>query len=496
MHSEPCTVQVMEKHLQEQHSVSRSLSLVGGLCKLDGAKLELVINIVYNLNSSDTDKVEDDNEKVEAIDSDWIETRDNYGEDGAKLEPKCEIETDSEEEEYKSKKTVKQAIKTKKPNPKTTKIENGECIQYKCDQCGKIARDKHRLKDHMKIHSDEREFACEQCTKRFKGIRALREHIKAHDGIFDKECPDCDMKFVSSTALQSHIIRKHTPGYSFSCDQCGKEFRMKGQLKNHMTLHTGEKPYKCREGCDTTFRTASIRKDHERQHLEAGEDIQYKCDQCGKIVKDKHKLKDHMKIHSNKKEFACEQCSKRFKGSRALKEHIKAHDGIFDKECPDCDMKFVASSSLNAHIRRKHTSGYGFSCDQCTKEFKTKGQLGQHMTLHTGEKPLKCREGCDKTFRTSNSRKCHERQHLGVKEFGCTYCSKMFMQPHQLKDHIKRHEGTKDHVCEVCGKAFIESAQARKCKHNQTSHSRIHSIVQPTPFQEEDSVHLQPPTVF
>ena len=191
------------------------------------------------------------------------------------------------------------------------------------------------------------------------------------------------------------------------------------------------------------------------------------CQICGKIVKIKHGLKNHMQKHSDFKEFVCSQCPKQFKSRFAFKSHLKYHEGIYDIKCLQCDKTFVSSAFLNGHMLYKHNNGDSYPCDKCEKIFKVKGQLTRHMPIHTGETPFKCREeGCGKAFRIWNSRKDHERQHRGVKEFQCTYCDSKFMQATQLRRHILYHKGIKKHSCTVCSKKFVEVAQARKCKHS------------------------------
>ncbi|KAL2308197.1 hypothetical protein Nmel_001202, partial [Mimus melanotis] len=53
----------------------------------------------------------------------------------------------------------------------------------------------------------------------------------------------------------------------FTCHLCDRSFTEKWALKNHVKLHTGEKPFKCTwPTCHYSFLTASAMKDHFRTH--------------------------------------------------------------------------------------------------------------------------------------------------------------------------------------------------------------------------------------
>jgi len=74
------------------------------------------------------------------------------------------------------------------------------------------------------------------------------------------------------------------------CKVCGASFKRQSYLKRHMTVHTGEQPYKC-SFCHRKLCTKHEHKMHERHHK--GELPQ--CPVCGGryVALSKHKL-----IHS------------------------------------------------------------------------------------------------------------------------------------------------------------------------------------------------------
>ena len=59
------------------------------------------------------------------------------------------------------------------------------------------------------------------------------------------------------------MIKKH--GFLFECEECGKKFDKKINLKNHARSHADSKPYECEE-CNTTFSTKSYLMKHLKTH--------------------------------------------------------------------------------------------------------------------------------------------------------------------------------------------------------------------------------------
>mmetsp|Transcript_26588 Transcript_26588/g.19925 ORF Transcript_26588/g.19925 Transcript_26588/m.19925 type:complete len:134 (-) Transcript_26588:286-687(-) len=109
-------------------------------------------------------------------------------------------------------------------------------------------------------------------------------HLHSSD-IFHQEqstkkyiCPFdlCGRKYVRKSRLSSHIESYHMKNSDFTCNDCGKQFSDKGNLRLHSKLHSGTKPFNCRY-CNSTFATPGNRLDHERRHK--GEKP-YSCSRC------------------------------------------------------------------------------------------------------------------------------------------------------------------------------------------------------------------------
>lgn len=80
---------------------------------------------------------------------------------------------------------------------------------------------------------------CTQCDAKFGTERTLKIHMGQVHGIKDKLiCPICSREFKVAGNLKQHIDT-HSDYKRFICNYCGKGFHLPYNLKEHMNTHTG-----------------------------------------------------------------------------------------------------------------------------------------------------------------------------------------------------------------------------------------------------------------
>lgn len=169
------------------------------------------------------------------------------------------------------------------------------------------------------------------------------------------KCDMCDKKFPNKSMLTRHRNHKHESLFRFQCSVCAKRLASNKLLKLHMTQHTGEKPFGC-DLCEYRAITQSIVNQHKMRMHEGSMPHKvlpkHVCEICGKSFKVRSNLKEHMQSHSDARTFLCGFCGKALKNRQCLNRHLFTH-GV-KHTCQVCGKNFANPVSLNIHRRDKH----------------------------------------------------------------------------------------------------------------------------------------------
>ncbi|XP_073705214.1 zinc finger and BTB domain-containing protein 41 [Garra rufa] len=362
----------------------------------------------------------------------------------------------------------------------------------KCPKCDKTFDRIGKYESHTRVHTGEKPFQCDICFQCYSTKSNLTVHKKKHDSdspVQRKEhkCPFCNKLHASKKTLSRHVKRFHpdhlqefltqkkkkTEGWK--CDICHKSFSRRPHLEEHMILHSQDKPFKCAY-CDDYFKSRFARLKHqEKFHLGP-----FPCDICGRQFNDTGNRKRHIECtHGGKRKWTCFLCGKSVRERTTLREHLRIHSGEKPHLCSICGQSFRHGSSYRLHLRVHHEDKR-YECDECGKTFIRHDHLKKHKKIHTGERAHQCEE-CGKCFRRADHLTVHYKSiHLGEKVWRrykavvhqCQVCKKEFRGKTNLMSHFRTHSGEKPHRCVICNQTF-------RIKKTLTKHMVIHSDVRP-----------------
>uniref|UniRef100_A0A182T9L9 Transcription factor grauzone n=1 Tax=Anopheles maculatus TaxID=74869 RepID=A0A182T9L9_9DIPT len=163
-------------------------------------------------------------------------------------------------------------------------------VQQQCQICQKVLSNNQSLKVHIaQMHSDDGNHICDTCGKVFRTKLAMERHINEHQGLDMVErlqCEYCKKWFSGKYNLNKHIRFLHMQdGQVFPCDICQHVSPNSRALANHK----------------------------QRIHVEE----RFECEYCGKRFKRRPNLREHVATHTNVPLYTCEICENRTFNSKA-----------------------------------------------------------------------------------------------------------------------------------------------------------------------------------
>lgn len=330
-----------------------------------------------------------------------------------------------------------------------------------CCSCETLCSGREELLQHSSEHLDakieddpERPFECEFCFRRFgqnpdlsshqrfsfsykkvlrlkrRGRMAARKRNEIEQNTSSRKCCGCTAKFPSEDSLKQHSQMHHelyrrqpNRKYPFECEICFKQFPSAARLEYHkMTPYS--RVHQCSQ-CDKSFITALLLAKHVESHNQNAVEKtprekpipEVQCDECGKMFKNKHYLRQHWKCkHSQEKVFSCSICQRKFKWKSTLQGHLRSHTNERPFSCSHCERKFTYLTDKNRH-ELTHSKQFPLRCSVCDKGFAAgrKKQLDKHMQLHEAGEEFRC-GFCDRTFTRLHLRDKHQATHVQTDE--------------------------------------------------------------------------------
>ncbi|XP_078584999.1 uncharacterized protein LOC144867096 [Branchiostoma floridae x Branchiostoma japonicum] len=264
---------------------------------------------------------------------------------------------------------------------------------------------------------------CRICliTLRDQEEKSLHLHTVHFNRFTNKwQCPYCENSYTASNNLQKHCIKEHglpasaPKGERCRCLICHARFDSQEEKTRHLhTEHYNQQVQKWEcPFCSHSYTANNNLKKHCNK-------VHYKlclveCPVCGKELKDKQRLKEHMYSHTGEKPYVCATCSKRFTCHTGLKRHLLLHTG----ERP-------------------------FHCSICDNSFRQKRHLKEHMLRHSDAKPYRC-ETCGQQFRHSTAYRNHRYQHTNHRPWLCKLCGAGFIKKINIRRHLATKHGIED----------------------------------------------------
>ena len=110
------------------------------------------------------------------------------------------------------------------------------CRAFLCEDCGSDFKNpaslrNHRIRKYMSVNNKKE---CKECHKMIP-VYSMSKHMHTHKA-YTIKCPHCDKMFKNTSTLKQHV-RIHEDQRQYKCDMCGVGFNRRDGLRLHLKVH-------------------------------------------------------------------------------------------------------------------------------------------------------------------------------------------------------------------------------------------------------------------
>uniref|UniRef100_A0A0X3PJ05 Zinc finger protein 236 n=1 Tax=Schistocephalus solidus TaxID=70667 RepID=A0A0X3PJ05_SCHSO len=139
---------------------------------------------------------------------------------------------------------------------------------------------------------EKRSVVCTLCSHRFRRSSDLRRHMFLHSGVRPYGCDFCSRRFIIQGRMLQHMIKAH--GESGNARAAQYSFSRRRYLQRLIRLQR-------------TFTTPQ----------------KFTCHVCGAVCRTLTGLRGHVRAHTNTNIYACPHCNRAFRSSMQRKRHLR-----------------------------------------------------------------------------------------------------------------------------------------------------------------------------
>ncbi|CAH8594575.1 unnamed protein product [Dicrocoelium dendriticum] len=424
--------------------------------------------------------------------------------------------------------------------------------RFKCSapNCNLAFYSRFNLAEHVRTHTGERPFTCPDadCSAAFKRRRDLRDHWNAHlsrmssatmtadagsktDAMSESEVTvnrnefpdrstasvpvhtsipsspldvnDTTIKMTSETEVpdgdsdanyfqaddQSTIGRYRCPFHG-----CDKSYARRHRLNQHVSWHTGAKPFQCDEpNCKIRYYSEGDLRKHKLAHLNASDRShrrRHACPypNCGKAYSKMNKLKEHVRSHTGERPYVCREpgCGAAFIRLYGVRRHELTH--VFGRRRAKRLARFPTAEPSTANvllvepppshvqpprIEQPAPSAITDAVSSILASLGLRPSGANEVTpdITASSSPRALPAIAPKTTTPVSLRPLSpisgppgmRRPHV------CPFkdCGKAFPKLNKLREHVCRHTGERPYVCDKCTASFVRMYDLRR-------HGNIH----------------------